>query len=339
LLAGALLLVSRTAWSQGSQIRAPTEVEPIAVELESGCVTAGEFVERVTSRTARARAAAQDEPARRIRVTIEGQERVVGRLFVTGIDGTIIAREVEGATCLEVIDALALVLAVALDPLLDPKPATGASPSLASSGPTPALAPRRHRSAERARRVPARPVREVRWRHVVGAETTVFIGLFDQPMAGLGARYATSRESRSETSFLLTLGAFATFAADAEANHPAPGLIRYRLQALEAGVCPVGVLVQQRARLYPCTSLTVGRLQAEGVNLPGSRSDVAPFVAAALTGRATFEVIGPLGLLAAAGLAVPLGRYSAVVVGAGESVGEVYPLGIILGLGVAARLP
>jgi hypothetical protein len=185
----------------------------------------------------------------------------------------------------------------------------------------------------------ARPDREARFRQFVGAETTVFAGLVDRPLAGVGARYAVSREKESGTTLLLSVGAFATFAADAKADHPAPSRIRYRLQALEAAVCPMGVVLDQRVRLYPCAALTVGRLQAEGIDLPGGRSDDAPFAAAALAGRAMFDVVGGFGLMAAAGLSVPLGKYSAVVAGAEESVGEVHPLGIILGFGATARLP
>jgi hypothetical protein len=309
----------------------------LAVELESGCVTAGEFVQRVKSRAARAREASAGEPARRVRVTIEGDGRVVGRLVMAGNDGSLVAREVEGATCQEVVDALALVLAVTLDPLTDPRPATGASRSAPPLKPTPALVPRPHRPRDRAPRVPARPLGEVHWRHFASGEATLSAGLVDQPMAGLGARYTASRERQRGTTILLTLGAFATFPADVSANHPAGGLIRYRLQALEAGVCPVGARVHARVRLYPCGALTVGRFQAEGIELPGHRADAALFVAAALAGRATVELAGPLALTGAAGLSFPLGGYSAVVSGAEGSAGEVHPLGIILALGVAVR--
>jgi hypothetical protein len=336
-LGAALLLLPRVADAQAPHVRPQAEIEAIAVELESGCVTAAEFIERVESRTPRTRGAAPGEPARRVRVTIEGNERIVGRLVVAGKDGALVVREVEGATCPEVVDALALVLAVTLDPLTEPRIPTDTSPPPAPVKPTPPLAPRP--SQPNTRRVPARVVRDVGFRHVVGAEATFLVGLVDQPMAGLGARYATSRETGTSTTLLLTLGAFATFAADAQADHATGGRIRYRLQALDAGVCPVVALVHARVRLYPCAALTVGRLQARGIDLPGDRSDAVPFFAAALAGRASLELVGPLALMGAAGLSFPLGSYSAVVVGAEKTAGEVHPFGIIMALGMAARLP
>jgi hypothetical protein len=338
LAVGALLSAPRSAQSQASD-PPPQEFEVIAVELESGCVTAGEFVQRVKSRAARAREAAPGEPARRIRVTIEGEERVIGRLVMAGNDGAIVAREVEGATCHEVVEALALVLAVTLDPLAGPRPATDTAPPGSPAKPPPSPVPRPRGPAQRARGVPARSVGEARFRHLVSGEATLAVGLVDQPMAGLGARYATSREKHGGTTLLLTLGAFATFAADVPANHPARGLIRYRLQALDLGVCPVGARVHVRVRLYPCAALTVGRLQAEGIDLPGHRSDAALFLSAGVAGRATIELAGPLGLVGAAGLSFPLGGYSAVVGGAEESAGEVHPLGIIVTLGAAVEVP
>jgi hypothetical protein len=339
LIAGALLLPPRTAQSQAPDARPEPEVEAIAVELESGCVTAGEFIERVKSRTPRARGAAAGEPARRVRVTIEGDERIIGRLVVADKDGAVVAREVEGASCQEVMDALALVLAVTLDPLTEPRRPSDVAPPRAPVEPAPSVAERPRRAGNRTHRVPARPVREVRFRHFVGAEATLLVGLVDPPMAGLGARYATSREPGSSTTLLLTLGAFATFAADAQADHSTGGRIRYQLQALDAGVCPVGALVHARVRLYPCAALTVGRFQARGIDLPGDRADAVPFFAAALAGRVTLELVGPLALMGATGVSFPLGSYSAVVVGAEKPAGQVHPLGIILALGVAARLP
>jgi hypothetical protein len=318
--------------------RTPGESDVIAIELASGCVTAEEFVRQVRSRAPRVREAVADEPARRVHVTIEGDERVVGRLVTAGNDGAIVAREVEGATCQEVTDALALVLAVTLDPLTNPRPTGGVSTGtvLPKSPPRSTQPPEGTR--RRALHSPARSD-EASWQQLVGAEATFSARLVDRLMTGLGARYGASRQRRGAM-LLLTLGAFATFAADAPANHPAGGVIRYRLQAFDGGVCPLGgALLHGRVRLYPCGALSVGRFQAEGLGLPRPRSDSALFVAASLTGRATLALAGPLHLTGAAGLSLPLGRYSAVVVGAEEAAGSVHPLGIIAALGVAASLP
>jgi hypothetical protein len=308
----------------------------VDLELESGCLTAGELVRLVKERTARVREAAPGEPALKVRVTIEGDQRVVGRLLMTGNDGAMVAREVEGATCQEVVEALALVLAVALDPLVDPRRAATASTSIEPALPSP---PRRAADEARAPRASARPHGEAPYRQLVGGEVAVSAGLIERPLVALGPRYAISRESVGGRTLLFTLGAFATFAADAAANHPSGGSIRYRLQALDATGCPFGALVHPSVRLYSCVALTVGRLQAEGVNLPGHRADAALFVAAALAGRVIVDLAGPIALIGAAGLSVPLGTYPAVVVGADESVGNVQPLGIILAFGVAVRLP
>jgi hypothetical protein len=312
----------------------------IAVELESGCITAGEFVEKVRSRASNVREARAGEPARRVRVTVGGAERVVGRLVTAGEDGALVVREVEGATCQEVIDALALVLAVTLDPLTDATPTVASPPPADPPRPALVVVPEARRPPSRPRPVPPRRrAAEVRWHQLVGAEGTVSAGLVATPLAGLGARYALSREERGGSSLLLTVGAFATFAADAPANHPTGGAVRYRLQGLDASLCPLGARVHARVRLYPCGAVTVGRLQAEGIDLPGRRADAAVFAAAALEGRATLQVVGALELMGAAALSLPLGKYSAVVVGADNSAGEVQPVGIVLAMGVAARLP
>jgi hypothetical protein len=337
----AALTLPRTAASQsGAELGAPVEIDAIVIELESGCVTADEFVSQVRRRAPRAREALPGEPARRVHVTISGDEPVIGRLVMAGNDGAVIAREVEGATCQEVTNALALVLAVTLDPLTNPPPVDGATTSAVVTKPPPPSAPPLDRPRRPATRSSARPRSEARWQQFAGGEITFFPRLVDRFMTGLGARYAVSRRAPGGTMLLVTLGAFATFAADAPANHPAGGMIRYQLQALDAGVCPLGgAFFGERMVLYPCGAISIGRFQAAGVDLPGPRNDSALLLSASVTGRITIDLMGPLSLTGASGLFVPLGRYSVLVTGAEQAAGKVHPIGIIATLGIGARFP
>jgi hypothetical protein len=341
LVVSAVLASPRAArCQQSADPRAATKPDVVVIELESGCTTAKEFVEQVRSRAPRVREALSGEPARRVRVTIEGDGRVVGRLVTAGNDGAIVAREVEGATCEEVTAALALVLAVTLDPLTNTRPSDRVSTTALSSEQPPRPVSRSGPPKSGTPRSPAPSDARAHWQHFVGAEATLFAGLVDRLVTGLGARYAVSRQTHGRTTLLLTLGAFATFTADAPANHPAGGVIRYRLQALDAGACPLGAaFLDGRIRLHPCGGMSVGRFQAEGIDVPGSRSDSALFAAASLTGRTTIQLWGPLWLTGAAGLSVPLGKYSVVVVGAEDPAGDVHPIGFIGTLGLVGKLP
>jgi len=339
---GRVLLVASALTALGGVAQAqpaPTADEPepifVAVDPAVRCVTAQDFFRLVRRRTPRARAAEPGEPGRHFRLAIEGDDRVVGRLLAEEEAGTTPLREVEGASCEEVADALALVLAVTLDPLAQQGPAASEEPvrerpQTRPSPGSPVPPPPVH-----AERAPPGRGSARSWEHAFGGEATLAVGLVEKPMVGLGARYSASLAASGAAGLLLTAGAFATFANDAAAKYAGDGVVRYHLQALSAGACPLGFGTRARVRLYPCASLTVGRLEARGIALPGRQSDSALFVAAALEGRVLLRLVGPLTLAGAAALSVPLQRYPALVSGAGQPVGGTNPAGFFSELGLA----
>jgi hypothetical protein len=112
---GALLALgtSSVAWAETA------EREPIRAGLRAppGCPASGEFVAQVLARTGRARAAQATEPARTFSLEIE--ERALGfagKLRVMTPSREWVERRVEADSCEEVVEALALVAALILDP-------------------------------------------------------------------------------------------------------------------------------------------------------------------------------------------------------------------------------
>jgi hypothetical protein len=308
----------------------------IAVDAPNGCLTAPAFFERVRRRTTRLREATPGEPARRFSLTIEEKERVSGKLLTENTDGTTALREVEGASCQEVADALALVVAVTLDPLADLSSASDENPpplprsSPAPGAPTPWPPPRAPSPA-------SRPKPRPHFQHELAAEATLAAGLVDAPLPGIGVRYFASWGPIG-SGLLLTVGAFATLAGDTQANYASGGVVRYRLQAFNPGVCPVGARVGARLGVSACATLILGRLEAQGMELPGGRSDASFFMAAGLEGRGELHLTGPLGLIAAAGLSAPIGEYSAEVAGAEEPVDHTNPVGFVGALGLVVSV-
>jgi hypothetical protein len=322
------------------QVLAPTQAEPVVIVVAptSGCVTAREFLDQVRRRTPRARDAAPGEAARRFGVAIEDGVRVVGKLFVENADGTAAVREVQGTSCQEVADALALVVAVTLDPLADQSPAARAndrayrprSAPPSSRSPVPLPPPGTAHA-------PGAPEPTAHWEHALGGEAVLKAWLVDKPMAGLGARYWGSRTTDTSVGPLLTLGAFTTFDANAEADRRG-GVIRYNLSVLEAGVCPLGARLGARVHLYPCAALTVGQLVAKPTTLPGAEDlhkDSVLFFEAALQARWILRLAGPLGLAGAAGLSVPVRTYSVEVEGNEQPVDSTNGVGFAGSLGLA----
>jgi hypothetical protein len=135
LLAVSLLpvLVTRAA-AQDAQ-------EPIrlAYRASNGCPDEASFVGRIRARTGRARIAHAGEAARTFTVVIEAGRPSSGRVIVNGADQAEATRSVQADSCSDVADALALVVALAIEPPTNVQPPPIASsvapPSSASAAP------------------------------------------------------------------------------------------------------------------------------------------------------------------------------------------------------------
>jgi hypothetical protein len=127
-----------------SVVLAQDRAEPIRLDYRasSGCPDEAGFLARIRARTVQARAALPGEPARTFIVTLETGASPWGQVGVVGADGPQHPRRVEAGTCGEVADALALVVALAVDPRSLPGSAEAAGgdqpQTTATAAPTPA---------------------------------------------------------------------------------------------------------------------------------------------------------------------------------------------------------
>jgi hypothetical protein len=119
---------------------AAPDATPIRIELDAppDCATAEGFFEAVRARTERARPVKESEAGVRVvvRLTRVGT-KVHGELRVIGERGESDTRRVDGASCTEVVEALSLTVALAVDPTarlgpteqkLEPAPAPVCAP-------------------------------------------------------------------------------------------------------------------------------------------------------------------------------------------------------------------
>jgi len=84
---------------------------------ESVCPASREFATQLGARTPRARPAVGSEPALRFVVEVAAKSPPwVGRLTVQDLGGATTVREVPGASCQEVVSAMALIAAILVDP-------------------------------------------------------------------------------------------------------------------------------------------------------------------------------------------------------------------------------
>ena len=142
----ALVLAARGASAAGE--------EPLRIDYHAGasCPSEDAFLTAVRARTERWRQAIGPEASRRFVVEVASRGATVhGRLALTDRAGALANREVDGATCEVVVEALALMTALAIDPQASlapvpqrpppPAPLLPAPPVRAIAAPEPALAP------------------------------------------------------------------------------------------------------------------------------------------------------------------------------------------------------
>jgi hypothetical protein len=119
------------------------EVKPVQVEMDApaGCANADDFLSSLRSRTQLVRQATGDESRTTLQVRLLALRRyILGQLRMVDDRGETDTRRVQGATCDDVVQALALAAAVALDPsvLL---PATVTIPAPETTAPANSPAP------------------------------------------------------------------------------------------------------------------------------------------------------------------------------------------------------
>jgi hypothetical protein len=120
--------------------QAPTPFQ-LSYGTHPGCPTASEFAARISAHTPIARPAAAGERALELRVTTAGSERGAhGKLVIVALDGSSSERTVEGRDCREVVDALALVAAIVIDPNAQRVVAEPPATAVAESAPAAAAA-------------------------------------------------------------------------------------------------------------------------------------------------------------------------------------------------------
>ena len=126
---------------------APAEATPIRIELDAppDCATAEAFYESVRARTERVRPVREGESGVRVIVRLARLgTRAHGELRVIGERGESDTRRVDGSSCTEVVEALSLTVALAVDPtarLGPPEPAAPPSPKAPPPAPPPPEAP------------------------------------------------------------------------------------------------------------------------------------------------------------------------------------------------------
>jgi len=301
---------------------AADDAEPIRVvfRAHAGCPDEAAFTGQIMARTQRARLAAPGEVARTFSVIITpaGGARSRGKLVIDDPKGPSASRSVSG-TCDEVVSALGLVAALAIDPHASTAPKLPPAPP---SAPPPSAPPRPREPLPPPPRYDALP-----WWGPISEPLPVIPDPAPPPRWRLAWGFHAGGASAVAPGLARTLGGFVEVAldgggvlspafrlgmlqADSGAVVVAPGeAARLALAAARVEGCPVRLAPVSWLSFHPCIFFEGGALQASGTARVSSvPSTTRPWAEPGVSARVAGEVVGRAFLEVEGGVGFPLVR-------------------------------
>jgi hypothetical protein len=325
------------------------DTEPIRVRFEAppDCPGEAAFLDQVRARTAKARVAAAGEKARTfaVRLTQEGRS-IHGRLAIEESAAQTEIREITGERCAEVVSALALITALAVDPqastapparLPTPPPPSFAAPPSIGSDPSAPGGSSVSVPPPRARLPPNHPAPYFHppswvdldvaplpvipgipleipplWRFSAGVEIAGVGGIAPALTVGSSLFVEAALTDPRAVAFAPSLR-LALIQADSGYIGPAPIVARFQLHLARAEVCPLRIVLGGGVAIAPCSSFEVGTLLAQGWASAASGESQRLWAAPGFGGRLRWTIAGEIELQIEGSGSLPLVRDTFVV--------------------------
>ena len=234
------------------------------------CPDAIEFARQIQTRAPRLRPAEGDEPALGFYAELDARaDSATGRLTARSPDGREVKREVRGPTCDDVVTALALIAALAADPVQAievPSERRDAPRRRAPRTPDDAL----DEPSFDPLSAPIEPDPTQRWTYGVGGTLSFDSDIGPSPGYGLGVVFEAEAPGGSALRALWSLSANRAAAASTETSG---GTAAFTWLAFRLAGCPARWPEQTPLFLRPCGFIDAGELTAS-VSLGGDSRNV-----------------------------------------------------------------
>ena len=302
---GVALLVALSL--QSANAASGTEVAPTKVRLElrgaAECLSRGDLAARVASRSARIQVVDDAAIYARVDVTSAHPGNVAAELVLAPSGAEQPPRRFVARSCAEAADAIALIIAVTLDPTLKRTSPDGAGGAVATEGAAdraaPAAKPIEQAAAVVSPAIAAAPpasAAPTRRRFGVSAAGQIIVGPAPAVMPGIAIAGMAALDRAGLWAPALFVGATHAWRNDlAETG----GNASFTLDAASVDACPLRVGAAWFVA-RPCAAALVGRLSTTGTNTQRGASDARPFatagVAVAASVGTTVEVTARVGL-------------------------------------------
>lgn len=354
LAAGYLLFVLAAAAAEAEPDAGPKSVE-VQFEGPAGCSGADAFFASLRSRTTHVRAAEGDEPRTILQVRLSRERgRVVGQIRTIENNGATDTRKVQGATCDDVVQALSLTAALALDPtaVLSVSPEDSATEATApgqpagpvnATPPAPAINDAAAPPAEKAAPAVKEQPEAANAAGVPAAPSPPWAGPSWELGAGLvgltllsgdfspGATLDVQKHLGSGALFRPALGVTLVYARNDVLQTPAETAAA--LVAAGVTLCPVRVRTSVLT-LQPCVSFLGGMLAAAGRQLTHEKRVDRLWLSTGLALRALVSLGHGLSLRLEGGFQLPLYRRRYFATLPSNVIAETPTISPVVGLGL-----
>jgi hypothetical protein len=240
--------------------------EPITLDYGAArsCPDRSVFLDEIRSRTNRLRDARPGEAARVIEITVtEAAQGVDGLLRIRDPGGSDAERAVHGASCPHVVSALALIVALAIDPQASTEPRPLPKPS------SPPAAPRDLSPPAKDEPPPSTdPPAPGGVAFGIGAQGSVHSAVAPDPLLAFGGYLKL--ESRGET----LPGASAKLAVEhgEQTARVAEGGGEIVWTSAHLDGCPWGFRVARTVSMAPCVAVNGGLIEVTGIDTPNAET-------------------------------------------------------------------
>ena len=288
---GALLVALLSHSAVGAIDTAPAATPPrvrIDVRAAADCTSRSELAARVAARSPRIQFTDDAAVSARVSVTSTRPDNVIADLVFATAGAEQAPRRFVARSCAEAADAVALIIAVTLDPTLARKPGTASGDDAARPTVTPEDQAIAKQPAPPTVAAPAAPPAQdassaQRQLGAYLAGQTIF-GPAPAVMPGLALYAMAALERDGPWSPALFIGATHVWRADLSQSG---GTASFTLDAASVDACPLRLRWSSFAA-RPCGSATIGRLVASGTDTDAAASTHRPFAAAGVAVVAGF---------------------------------------------------
>jgi hypothetical protein len=286
---GALLVALLSQSPVGATEAAPAAVPaPVRLDVHAApdCTSRSDLAARVATRSPRIQFTDDAAVSARVSVTSTRSDNVTADLVFATAGAEQPPRRFVARSCAEAADAVALIIAVTLDPTLARKPAPGSGDDAAAAQPT--VKPEEQLAAARpppppdvvepaAPRTQETSAASRQFGAYVAGQT--MFGPAPTVMPGVALYAMVALERDGPWAPALIIGASHVWRADLSQRG---GTASFTLDAASLDACPLRLRWSWFAA-RPCGSATIGRLTASGSDTEAAASTHRPFAAAGVT--------------------------------------------------------